>query len=733
MQFQAAPITTDLVLLGGGHSHLFVLRHLAMNPLPGLRITLITRDIHTPYSGMLPGFIAGHYEFDETHIDLRPLAQFANANLIHAEIENLDADNNRIDFIDRPPISYDLLSINIGSRPSQPDYVDTAGWQVGVKPIDRFLIEWQKAEERLRTSAEDLRVVVVGGGAGGVELALSLQHRVEKLAERKGRLALSLVTNANVLLPSHNTRVRNIFEALFVERGIPVIHNQRVTGFDGKQLATESGAHIDADLVVWVTQAGAASWLSKTGLDLDDAGFIRVSSALQSVSHGNVFAAGDIASVESYQRPKSGVFAVRQGLPLAKNLLRYVKGLSPRAFRPQRNFLSLISTGDKNAVASRGSLALQGSWCWTWKDNIDRKFMDRFQQIPEMSEPATREVDIDPMRCAGCGSKLGSNILEQVLVALDETYDAAAQVEDAAVIDVPPHHRLVQSVDYFRSFIDDLYLFGRITALHALGDLFAMGVKADSAQVMAAVAYASEDKQREDLLQLMSGVKRTLDEHQVKLLGGHSSEAEQSACGLSVNGFVGEDEIVLSKSGMQEGDQLILLKPLGSGVLFAADMRARARGQWIDHALHTMLQSSWPAVEVLRQHNATACTDVTGFGLIGHLFEMLRASGRSAEITVDSVAVLNGVLELIEQGIESSLAPQNRTLVAVIDCAEAILQSARYAIMFDPQTAGGLLASVPASDSASCLQSLHEAGFQQASIIGKVITPDKSGSRIRLI
>ena len=184
---------------------------------------------------------------------------------------------------------------------------------------------------------------------------------------------------------------------------------------------------------------------------------------------------------------------------------------------------------------------------------------------------------------------------------------------------------------------------------------------------------------------------------------------------------------------MQEGDQLILIKPLGSGALFAADMRARARGDWIDCALQTMLQSSWPAVEVLKQYKATACTDVTGFGLAGHLFEMLRASGRSAEINLNSVAVLNGALESIEQGIQSSLAPQNRTLDAVIDCPEAVCQSAAYAIMFDPQTAGGLLASLPASDAASCLQSLHEAGFQQASIIGNVITPDNSGSRIRLI
>ena len=733
MQFQAASIKTDLVLLGGGHSHLFVLRHLAMNPLPGLRITLITRDIHTPYSGMLPGYIAGHYEFDETHIDLRPLARFANANLIHAEVHKLDADNNQIEFADRPSISYDLLSVNIGSRPSQPQALDSNIWQVGVKPINLFLEQWQRAEEKLLNSSDDLRVVIVGGGAGGVELALSLQHRIDRLDGRQGRLALSLVTNASVLLPSHNGRVRGIFEALFTERGIPVVHNQRVIDFDGKQLKTDSGTLIDADLVIWVTQAGAASWLSETGLALDESGFIRVSPTLQSLSHDNVFAAGDIASVEHYRRPKSGVFAVRQGLPLAKNLLRYARGLSPRAFRPQRHFLSLISTGDKNAVASRGGLTLQGNWCWTWKDHIDRQFMDRFQQLPEMNTEEAGADDIDPMRCAGCGSKLGSNVLEKVLMALDENYDAAAQVEDAAVVDVPADHRLVQSVDYFRSFIDDLYLFGRIVALHALGDLFAMGIKPDSAQVVASVTYASQQKQRDDLLQLMSGVKHTLDAHQVKLLGGHSSEAQQSACGLTVNGFVKQGESLLTKGGMQEGDQLVLLKPLGSGVLFAADMRAKARGEWIDSALRIMLQSSWPAVEILRQHRATACTDVTGFGLAGHLFEMLRASGKTAEVTLRAVNAMDGALILSEQGIQSSLAPQNLQLSDVIDCARDIAATAGYALLFDPQTAGGLLASLPASTAEICLQALQLAGFQDAAIIGQVLKSDNSGSRIRLL
>ena len=376
---------------------------------------------------------------------------------------------------------------------------------------------------------------------------------------------------------------------------------------------------------------------------------------------------------------------------------------------------------------------MQGAWCWIWKDWIDRRFMRRFQVLPEMGPVRAEQNDITVMRCAGCGSKIGSGVLERVLQTLDNNFDAARQVEDAANVSVPAGYQLLQSVDYFRSFVDDLYLFGRIAALHALGDMFAMGVKPDSAQVLAAVAYGSEEKQYQDLLQLMTGVKQTLDEHEVGLLGGHSSEAEQSACGLSVNGFYHPDDQLFSKSALQVGDQLILLKPLGSGVLFAADMRGKARGEWIDQALQTLLQSCWPAVDILRQHEVTACTDVTGFGLLGHLYEMLRASNCSAEIKLNSITAMAGALELIEQGIQSSLAPQNQQLRRVIDCTPDLAQMPGYSLLFDPQTAGGLLAAVAADEAESCLTALQAAGFGAASIVGQVLASEDSASSVRLL
>ena len=737
MQKNDTPITADLVLIGGGHSHLFVLRHLAMHPQPGVRITLITRDLHTPYSGMLPGYIAGHYSYDDAHIDLRPLAAFAGARLIHAEVRSIDAGSRLISMDGRPDLEYDLLSINIGSRPTAPQLDASTGLQFAVKPIDGFISGWRELEKRLANSRATLKLVVVGAGAGGVELALSLQHRSRQLPSGSGRLELALVTDQQRILVTHNRKVQRIFEDLLEQRSIKIHYGCRVDAYDGEQLLGDLGEAVTADAVIWVTQASAAGWLEESGLQLDERGFIAVDASLQSLSHENVFAAGDIASVAQYPRAKSGVFAVRQGLPLARNLVHRLQGREARVFRPQKQFLSLISSGDKFAVASRGNWALQGKWCWLAKDWIDRRFMQkfsRFETMPTQSDDA-QQVDLSPMRCGGCGSKLGSALLEKVLSQISEARPAITsrlrQTEDASILDLPPSGQLIQTVDYFRSFIDDPYLFGRIACNHALGDLFAMGVQAHSAMVIATVAYASEDKQAQDLLQMMSGVVETLHQHDAELLGGHSSEGAEMSCGLSLNGFSDGKKLLL-KSGMRAGEILLLTKGLGSGLLFAADMRGKARGSWIDDALQQMLQSSHAASLCLRDCAASACTDVTGFGLAGHLFEMARASDCAAEVFLDALPLYEGALQLAAQGFESSLQPQNIRIRHSFSDPDGLAGHPAYPLLFDPQTAGGLLASIPEEGSEECVQQLQALGYGSACIIGRVIEAPSSGQRLRL-
>jgi selenide,water dikinase len=360
-----------------------------------------------------------------------------------------------------------------------------------------------------------------------------------------------------------------------------------------------------------------------------------------------------------------------------------------------------------------------------------------FTELPEMTQSMSNAEDLTPMRCGGCGSKVGSEILEQVLEKIHHRYGSASNsgfehADDAALIRVPAGKELIQSIDHFRSFIDDPYLFGRIATNHALGDLHAMGIDAHSALVIANVVYGSEVKQSQDLFQLMSGVLETLLQNETQLVGGHSGEASQMSCGLSVNGFARPEDLIL-KAGLQPGDLLILTRPLGSGVLFAADMQGKARGAWIDEALEQMLVSSRAAATCFRQFEASACTDVTGFGLAGHLFEMARASNCAVEVLLDQLPLYSGAANLARRGIVSSLQPQN------IRIRHSILESARlashaaYPILFDPQTAGGLLAGIASQRAEPCLQQLRDLGYQHAQIVARVTEASESDRIIRLV
>ncbi len=752
MQSAQTPVVKDLVLVGGGHAHVAVLKKFGMNPLPGLRITLITRDIHTPYSGMLPGYVAGFYDYDECHIDLGPLARFAGARLYHAEVEGVDTDNQRVLVQGRPPVAYDLLSINTGSRPNSINVPGVDEFALAAKPIDIFLEKWQQLVDRVKQSQGEFRVVVVGGGAGGVELALSTQHRLRQELTDAGddpsRLSYSLLTASDSIMYMHNDGVRSRFERILGERGIDIKNLSRVAAVDAQQVTTENGQQIAADAVFWVTTASAPKWPASSGLAVDDGGFIRVNRYLQSESHANIFAVGDVAALPD-SRPKSGVFAVRQGPVVTHNLRAAATGKGLRPYRAQKNFLGLISTGNKYAVASRGSWSYESAWLWRVKDWIDREFMAKFNELPEMPEEAgadlaagiadqaaIKELSTLAMRCGGCGAKVGATVLSRVMQRLPEETREDVLIgrdapDDCAMLAVPEGKVMVQSVDYFRAFIDDSYTFGAIAANHALGDIFAMGAEAQSVLAIATVPYGREAVVEETLYEMLAGALSIIQPTGAVLAGGHSSEGAELAFGLTVNGLIDPTK-VLRKGGLQPGDALVLTKAIGTGTLFAADMRSKAKGRWIDHALQTMVLSNQQAAEYLQQHGATAATDLTGFGLLGHLVEMTRASSVDACLYMDALPILDGARETVAAGILSSLQPQNLRLRRALQDLESASQHSVYPLLFDPQTAGGLLAGIPQENAEECIETLKNGGYPDASIIGVVEATTDEQAPIRI-
>jgi selenide,water dikinase len=719
-----APVRTDIVLVGGGHAHVHVLTAFAMRPEPGVRLTLIARDLEMPYSGMLPGLIAGLYTRDEAHIDLVRLCAAAGARLIHAEAIGLDRANTRVLLEGRPPVAYDLVSLDVGITPALGAIAGAAAHGLVVKPIGSFLAKFDALLARCRAPDGPRRIAVIGGGAGGVELLLSLRSRLRAEFGLDAAFSFALATDGEIL-HSHHTRVRGIFRRVLAARGIALHEHRKVRALTPGGVAFESGPLLDADAVLVTTDAAPPSWFAGTGLTLDD-GFIAVGPTLQSRNDPDVFAAGDCAAL-STPREKAGVFAVRAGPPLAENLRCRARGQPTKAWHPQKRHLALISTGERYAVASRGALAFEAHWLWTLKDRIDRRWMRMYQDVDRMAArmaaraPAAAPREPVGMRCGGCAAKVGPAPLARALARLapvnaDGVMVGLDALDDAAVI-APLAGHLVQSVDFFRAFLDDPYVFGEIAANHALNDVFTMGGTPRHALATAVVPPGAPEKVEETLFQLLAGARVCLDREGVALVGGHSGEGDL-ALGFAVTGEVAPDRI-LRKSGLQPGDALILTRPLGTGILFAAAMRAKARAPWIEAALAAMRRSNRAAAAILIAHGARAMTDVTGFGLVGHLAEMLTASGADAALDLTRLPLYDGALALARAGIASTLLPENLALGRLV---RGETDATTRALLFDPQTSGGLLAGIPSECVEACVAALRAAGHGSAAMIGRVGT-----------
>jgi len=726
------PVVKDVLLVGAGHAHVAVLRRFGMAPLPGVRLTLLTREVDTPYSGMLPGVVAGHYTFDDAHVDAGRLAQFAGARLYPDEAVGIDLAARRVLCRGRPPVPYDLLSLDIGSRPNTGSVPGAAEHAIPVKPIDGFLARFAGVRARVR-AGQSRHVLLVGGGAGGVELLLSVEHRLRQEAEG---LRFTLVTGSADILPGFPPGFRARFRATLAKRGIAVQAGVRVAAVEFGGILLADGARLAADEILWVTEAAPASWLAGTGLPLDGQGFLSVDATLHAAE--GVFAAGDMIAFPG-AIPRSGVYAVRAGPVLADNLRATLTGRPLRPYRPQANALAIVSTGRPHAILTRNGVSFEGGWAWRLKDRIDRRWMAKYNDLPPMPDPpagpaspladkaAVRDISAIAMRCGGCGAKVGATVLSRALGRIAPAVRTDVLVgldapDDAAVVDTGGPRLSVHTVDYFRAIIDDPYRFGMIAANHALGDVYAMGAEPQTALAIATVPYGIEAKVEADLSDMMQGANEILRDAGCALVGGHTSEGAELSLGFAVNGLADRGGF-LRKGGLLPGDALILTKPIGTGTLLAADMRGLAKSRWVQAAVRHMIVSNRRAAAVLTRHGVHAATDVTGFGLLGHLVEMTKASGVDARLQLDSIPVLDGARESAAAGVLSSLQPANVRLRRAIRGLEAAQRLPLYPLLFDPQTAGGLLAAVPAAEADACVAVLRAEGYAQAAVIGEVLPP----------
>lgn len=727
------PVQKRIVLIGGGHSHVAVLRSFGMTPEPGVGLTVIAKELDAPYSGMLPGFVAGHYTFDECHIDLVRLAHFAGARVIHGEAIGIDPAARRVLIRDRPPLAFDLLSIDTGITPLLDGIEGAAEHAIAVKPVSSFAPRWLDLLQRALEPDGPRRIAVAGTGAAGFELSLAIRHRLLAEAPKRGfdpRAFRFTLIGAGTVLPSHSPRARAYAREALHDAAIEVIENDAAVRITPSEVHLVSGRAVPTDAALVTTKAAPPAWFRDTGLPLDAQGFLSVLPTLHSPADQTIFAVGDCASVAGYPREKAGVFAVRQGPPLTENLRLVARGRAALPFHPQSRFLTLMALGDKRAIANRGSFAARGVWAWTWKDRIDREFMDRFNKLPMMAGEArsgatgrnpNSPLSANDMFCAGCAAKLGPATLQAALDRLAAppatlAVKDLAPRDDAALLDLGGEHLRLETADQFPAIWPEPYVLGEIAAAHSISDILAKGGTPDHALALVQVERAASHLQEDDLLQLMAGARAVLDREGIAVVGGHSGQGDELTAGFFVSGTVPRGKM-LAKRGLAAGQSLILTKPLGTGILFAAWMRRKAPARHVATALAAMRQTNSTAARILREHGATAQTDITGFGLAGHLLEMLEGSTCAAHVDATRLPLLPGARELVQAGIASSLLPEN--LAKRGHLAGETAGTATLGLLFDPQTSGGLLAAVPDDRAAPCLAALTAARVD-AALIGTI-------------
>jgi len=777
-----------------------VLRRWAMDPPPDVRLLVVVDRAVAVYSGMVPGFVAGDYAMHELEIDVLPLARRAGAGVILAAATDLDPVRREIALEDRPPIRFDVASLDVGSTVRGLDLPGVAEHALCTRPIGDFVREVDDRIERLAKAGARPRVLIVGGGAAGSELAFTLDAR---LRARGLAPQITVVSGAAELLEGMPERARRRLAREAARRGIDLLPERRVIRVEkGAVLTTrirdDSGPTsrppsgdgeartecLEADLVVWATGAAPHAFPldetdghlggeaggtlggdpagdadraigadpdteAGTALVRDDRGFLAIRETLQAVGHDTVFAVGDCARLVDHPWvPRAGVYAVRQGPVLERNLRAWLAGRSLERYVPQRDFLALLHLGQGRALASKWGRAAAGAPLLWLKDRIDRRFMRRFQVLDREGHPTPGLAELgamggrgddddeaDEMACGGCAAKLGATALEAALSALppappDETVLlGVADRRDVGATRDERGRTTLHNVDVIRAFCDDPWLVGRVAARNALGDLEVCGGRPRHAQAVIGLPEQEPRLAREILLQALSGIRSVLDAAGVSLVGGHTTIGDTLTIGLAVTGEGPAPGTWPARPGPREGDAILLTRPLGTGVVLAADMRGLARSDWLQATWTSMLRDHAVVARLVRASEVQAATDVTGFGLAGHLLSLLRGTHLCARLASDAIPLLPGAERLWQDGLRSTAHPANHAAFGARVSGASELDRAW---LFDPQTAGGGLLLASPDRLTACDAAFEAAGEPRPTRIGRLFAAPDGEPRIEI-
>ncbi len=696
-----------LVLIGGGHTNVLLMRKWLMYPklMPEIPISIISKDTDLVYSAMFPSVISKSISLEDSLIDIRSLAKKARISFIKNEVTNIDFYLKKISLKNRPSIDYSKLVLNYGSQTKiSEEFKDLVKKQIAF-PIKPFFKAYEliKKEDKY-DCVHERSFVIVGSGLAAIEVAFALRKRWE---------------NRSLKILCKSNKIDKKILKTFYRSNIEVVEN----------------LPFDYGKIILCTGNSSPLWVQKYNSELDSKGRFIINQKLKLKNSLETFATGDCAVMNSFNRTSSGIFAVKVLNILVKNIQREIKGESLKKWSPQKFGLQIVNSYPRKlpkAFAFYGDVVIGPSFLiWFLKNKIDEGFIKKFRDLDSNMNQKVKEDGMED--CRGCAAKIPQSILNKSLRSAQlENFETSP--EDSVEIYKNNQDIILQSVDGFPALISDPWLNAKITVLHACSDLWACGVKLSSVQALISLPKVEKNFQSYLFSHCLKGIKTTVEEQGGELIGGHTFESRSLVdkpyslgidISLTVQGVLKNGAKPWFKSGMQKGDIILISRPLGVGVFFAAQMQNINLKDSSEEIMRNLVTSQQPLIEkiyllqeMFGETFINAATDITGYGFIGHLKEMIDSSNllrkdnnlEPIRVLLDLLAfkAYPGVFDLIHKGIKSSLFESNKEIFDQIFAEKRnnrIISFSKknkvnsdsfkekISLLLDPQTCGPLLIS----------------------------------------
>ena len=670
----------QLVLLGGGHAHIQVLRKLCMNFYEGLHVILINNSMESAYSGMTPAYIQDYYKIKEIMIDLQRLCFNAGVTFINDEVIQLKTEEKKVILKNRPSIHYDLLSINTGCISKKNNIkIHKNSKNIFIKPINN-LIKNLNTLDKIIKNTNNTKINIIGGGVAAFEISFALRVRFQN------RISITIISK-NILLEK-NLNNKTITELKKISENMSIsLKEIDVIEIKKNELLLSNGEIFPSDLNLISTGVQIPQWIQNSSLKKNN-GFIGIKTNLQSINDDNIFAAGDVASIQDYLRPKSGVMAVRQGQILKENIFLKIQGKKLMKFQPQKNWLYIIGTYPNKALLNYLNFSFHSKWCWALKKWIDKSFMKKFSFPNKLSMKKkiiseNIKISNQEMYCQGCGSKISKATLMDYLSQSSNNNELA----DSSIVNFS-NNQILQTIDHIKLFNSiDPFDFGIISYLHSQNDIIAAGGSVHSINISVGVPFGDENIEKFYLESFMKGVEYFSKFENASIISGHSYQTFEPGITINMNGIYKH----LSKKTLAKKNDLIYLsKPLGVGYLLAAYFKNSALldSKDFNEILSMMKLSNKNASEIAKKHQTKSMTDISGFGLASHLGDICKSSGLTANIHLGEKVLINPNLDILKN-FQSTGHKSNYKSVSQYINSEG--NSPYLDILYDPQTNGPLL------------------------------------------